>query len=110
VPEGASVHLDRGYDSRLTRERLAELGLRWEISGKGKPAPFWATNRWSSGRARGTSEASPQEARVVHGAGGEGDRLLGGVLRRGDHRKAASPRRLDTLPLGGATIPTTMTY
>jgi len=46
LPEGASVHLDRGYDSHLTRERLAELGLRWEISGKGKPAPFWATNRW----------------------------------------------------------------
>jgi len=46
LPEGTSVHLDRGYDSRLTRERLAELGLRWEISGKGKPAPFWATNRW----------------------------------------------------------------
>jgi transposase len=46
LPEGASVHLDRGYDSRLTRERVAELGLRWEISGKGKPAPFWATNRW----------------------------------------------------------------
>jgi len=46
LPEGASVHLDRGYDSRLTRERLAELGLRWEISGKGKPAPYWATNRW----------------------------------------------------------------
>jgi transposase len=53
--EEASVHLDRGYDSRLTRERLAELGLRWEISGKGKPAPFWATNRWSSGRTRGTT-------------------------------------------------------
>ena len=46
LPEERSVHLDRGYDSRLTRERLAELGLRWEISEKGKPAPFWATNRW----------------------------------------------------------------
>jgi hypothetical protein len=45
---------------------------------------------------------------VVHGAGGEGDRLLGGVLRRGDHRKAAGARRLETLPLGGASIPTTM--
>jgi transposase len=42
----ASVHLDRGYDSRLTRERLRELGLGWEISQKGKPAPYWATNRW----------------------------------------------------------------
>jgi hypothetical protein len=40
------VHLDRGYDSKLTRERLEELGLRWEISGKGKPAPYWATIRW----------------------------------------------------------------
>jgi transposase len=46
LPEEASVHLDRGYDSDLTRERLLELGLRWEISGKGKPAPFWATIRW----------------------------------------------------------------
>ena len=26
----------------------------------------------------------------------------------GDHRKAAGPRRLDTLPLGEATIPTTV--
>jgi transposase len=46
LPEGTSVHLDRGYDSKLTRERLKELGLGWEISGKGKPAPFWATYRW----------------------------------------------------------------
>ena len=46
LPEETSVYLDRGYDSRLTRERLEELGLGWEISGKGKPAPFWATNRW----------------------------------------------------------------
>ena len=27
LPEGASVNLDRGYDSKLTRERLRELGL-----------------------------------------------------------------------------------
>jgi transposase len=46
LPEGVSVHLDRGYDSLLTRQRLRELGLRLEISGKGKPAPYWATNRW----------------------------------------------------------------
>jgi transposase len=46
LPEETSVHLDRGYDSNLTRERLEELGLGWEISGKGKPAPFWASRRW----------------------------------------------------------------
>ena len=46
LPEETSVHLDRGYDSGPTRQRLAEMGLRWEISGRGKPAPFWATRRW----------------------------------------------------------------
>jgi transposase len=46
LTEETSVHLDRGYDSLLTRELLKELGLRWEISGKGKPAPFWASRRW----------------------------------------------------------------
>jgi hypothetical protein len=46
LPEGSSVHLDRGYDSALTRERLEDRGLSWEISKKGKPAPFWATRRW----------------------------------------------------------------
>jgi len=46
LPEETSIHLDRGYDSRLTRERLLELGLGWEISRKGKPAPYWATYRW----------------------------------------------------------------
>jgi len=46
VAEGASVHLDRGYDSDLTRERLLERGLVAEISQKGKPAPLNATRRW----------------------------------------------------------------
>jgi len=46
LPEGTSVHLDRGYDSDLTRERLKDRGLSWEISKKGKPAPHWATYRW----------------------------------------------------------------
>ena len=50
----------------------------------------------------------PQEALLVHGEGGEGDRLLGGVFGGGDHREAAYPRRVGSLPLGGATIPTTM--
>jgi transposase len=46
LPKETSVHLDRGYNSQLTCERLKELGLEWEISGKGKPAPFWASRRW----------------------------------------------------------------
>jgi IS5 family transposase len=46
LPEGAGVHLDCGYDSELTRERLRECGLGTEISQKGKPAPLTATKRW----------------------------------------------------------------
>ena len=46
LPNEASVHLDRGYDSGATRERLENLGLIAEISEKGKPAPLQAAKRW----------------------------------------------------------------
>jgi transposase len=46
LPDLASVHLDRGYDSSLTRERLKELGLNAEIAKKGQPAPLQAGQRW----------------------------------------------------------------
>lgn len=46
LPELATVHLDRGYDSAPTRERLRERGLVGEISARGKPAPLVSTKRW----------------------------------------------------------------
>lgn len=46
LPEWVSVHLDCGYDSKTTRDRLEERGLLAEISQKGKPAPLAATRRW----------------------------------------------------------------
>lgn len=46
LPEQMSVHLDRGYDSRITTEKLKESGLLAVISEKGKPAPLQATKRW----------------------------------------------------------------
>jgi len=46
VAQDASVRLDRGYDSDLTRERLLERGLIAEISERGRPAPLKATGRW----------------------------------------------------------------
>ena len=46
LPEEASGHLDRGYDSSATRERLKERELLAEISQKGKPSPLGATKRW----------------------------------------------------------------
>ena len=47
LPEQMSVHLDRGYDSRSTREKLENRGLLAVISEKGKPAaPLQASKRW----------------------------------------------------------------
>jgi hypothetical protein len=46
LPERMSVHLDRGYDSRSTKEKLKDRGLLAMISEKGKPAPLAATKRW----------------------------------------------------------------
>jgi IS5 family transposase len=47
LPQEANVHLDRGYDSFVTRERLKERGLNAEIAKKGRPAPIQqAGQRW----------------------------------------------------------------
>jgi len=46
LPEPARVYLDRGYDSELTRKRLAERDLIGVICQKGKPSMLGATNRW----------------------------------------------------------------
>ena len=46
LPDLASVHLDRGYDSFATRERLEERGLNAQIAKKGQPAPLEAGQRW----------------------------------------------------------------
>jgi transposase len=41
-----TVHLDAGYDSRKTRDKLAERGLHGEIAHKGDKAPIQAGQRW----------------------------------------------------------------
>ena len=41
-----TVHLDRGYDSGVTRQRLASRGLSAAIAPKGQPAPLTASQRW----------------------------------------------------------------
>jgi hypothetical protein len=45
LPDRASVHLDRAYDSLTTRRKLEARSLIGEISQKGKPAPVSATKR-----------------------------------------------------------------
>jgi transposase len=46
LPEHSSVHLDRAYDSKITREILESRDLIGVISKKGKPAPLKAGMRW----------------------------------------------------------------
>lgn len=46
LPAAMTVHLDRGYDSEITRQTLARRGLDADISERGKPAPVAATDRW----------------------------------------------------------------
>lgn len=57
LPERMNVHLDRGYDSKTTREKLQDRGLLVEISEKGKPAPIAATKRWVVERTNSWSNA-----------------------------------------------------
>lgn len=46
LPQGITVHLDRGYDSGVTRALLDDLGLVGAIARRGVPAPLQAGSRW----------------------------------------------------------------
>jgi len=54
---GVTVHLDRGYASTVTRERLAARGLVGEIAPKGTPAPITASQRWPVERTNAWTNA-----------------------------------------------------
>lgn len=71
-PEPAGIHLDRAYDSDLTRRLLEDRGLAGVISEKGKPSPLKATKRWVVERTNSWSNAhkklvwcAEREGRVV---------------------------------------------
>ena len=72
LPEDASVHLDRAYDSKVTRELLEDRRLVGMISEKGAPAPLQATKRWVLERTNSWSNAhkklvwcTEREGRVI---------------------------------------------
>ncbi len=46
LPHRITVHLDSGYDSRVTRNLLTELGCGWRITPKGAFLPINHTRRW----------------------------------------------------------------
>ncbi|MDQ3659677.1 MAG: IS5 family transposase [Actinomycetota bacterium] len=72
LPESVSVHLDRGYDSFVTRRLLEERGLAGVISEKGRSAPLWTTKRWVIERTNSWTNAhkkllwcTEREGRVI---------------------------------------------
>jgi transposase len=46
LPDQMRVHLDAGYDSKITRELLTELGCHWQIQPKGEVVAINHTRRW----------------------------------------------------------------
>jgi IS5 family transposase len=57
LPEEASIHLDRAYDSFLTRQRLRERNLIAQIAKKGQSAPLRSGQRWVSERTNSWQNA-----------------------------------------------------
>lgn len=57
LPDMVTVHLDRGYDSAVTRERLAARGMHGEIAVRGQPAPITASERWPVERTNAWTNA-----------------------------------------------------
>jgi transposase len=110
LPDQASVHLDRAYDSKVTTELLESRALTGAISEKGKPAPL-AASRGAVGRRTNQFLAQrPQEACMVYGETGTGHRFLDSILERDHSRKTAHPESLDSLSLGIPPLAPTMTY
>ncbi len=72
LPERMNVHLDRGYDSQTTREKLKARGLIPRISEKGKPAPLAATQRWVVERTNSWNNAPKKLVRCTK----RGDRVV----------------------------------
>jgi IS5 family transposase len=70
LPEPARVHLDCGYDSDLTRKRLAQRDLIGVISEKGKPSSLLATNRWVVVRTDSWQNATRSWCGAPRGKGG----------------------------------------
>ena len=108
LPESVSVHLDRGYDSKLTRRLLEERGLAGVISERGRSAPLWH-HQTLGHRTNQLLDQRPQEASVVHREARTSHRLLDIVLQR-DPSSEGSFEKPGDAPLGGQAITQTLTY
>lgn len=57
LPASVTIHLDRGYDSTVTRERLQRCGFGSAIAARGTPAPIAASSRWPVERTNAWTNA-----------------------------------------------------
>jgi hypothetical protein len=88
LPDDRTCHLDRGYDSTVTRELLTRLGFSGQIARKGVPAPVQAGTRWvverthtwmnGYGKLRRCTERDAADPDIA--AGAQRDLLFAGVL------------------------------
>ena len=65
LPAAMTAHLDRGYDSAVTRDRLAARGLHGEIAARGTPAPVAASQRWPVERTNAWTNAHKKLVRCT---------------------------------------------
>ena len=110
LPDRASIHLDRGYDSKATRELLENRGLIGVIWEKSKPAPLRAGTRGIVERANSWHDAHKMLVWCTERQGRIIDFWIAFpnvaiVIYR---REAAHSGSLDPLPLGNPTFLPTM--
>lgn len=101
-PEQVTVHLDAGYDSKVTGGLLEELGMRGEIARKGVAAPIQVGKRWVCERNPFVDERL-RKATPLHRPRRQDRRLLPLPRRRVRHRPCTHPRSPNPLPLGHPT-------
>lgn len=101
LPETITVHLDAGYDSRKTRELLAELGCAGVISIKGFPLQAgkrWVIERTNSWHTRGFKKlaiCTERRARVIQAFIALANAV---IITRRLLRQAWTTHRCDTRP------------
>jgi hypothetical protein len=99
LPDERTCHLDRGYDSTVTRQLLDELGFQGAIARKGMPAPVQADTRWVVERTHAWLNGYGKLRRCTERNAKIAD-LLPLPGRRPRHYPSAHPASPHPIPLG----------
>ena len=99
LPQDRTCHLDRGYDSTVTRQLLAELGFDGQIARKGR-ARTGPGRHSLGGRKNACLDEQVRQAAPLHRARRRGRRFLPVPRRRDRHDPSDHPARPDPVPMG----------